>query len=275
MDIIADLTTAVLVAVVLVIVTLSVRRIPRTGLTRVIVVRHASEVSDSHKAAVASTPLLKQALGARCTVIDAPRSDILLPSHVEVIREAVAHDAVLLFPSTNSASLDAVAYEDGSSSVRDGKRPRALVVVDGSWRTAGRLIACNRILQPESIRHVHLSAERAGVSAYMTSGLRSEPRHGFVSTAEATATALAVLGEEHDSAPRTILRQFESFARQAAEDARASASEKDLTAMALRQQQCDGGGHLYTNRDWALLDVRRPAARRAARARGTRKKGRR
>ena len=250
---------------------------------RVIVVRHASEVGLRRKAMVASTPVLQSVLGSRrCTVIDAPKSEVLGQLQVAVLRAAAAQPStLLLFPSSDSVSLEDVASEDrgggggreggggsggggggggGGAGGEDASRqqrtpPRTLVVVDGSWKTAGTLIRKNRVLWADNMRHVHLPPGRAkrgkrgGTSAYMTTGLRTEPRQGFVSTAEATAVALDILSDGCDAAFGAILDRFDAFARAAAKaildggGAVGGASAKKIAAMARRKRQCAQDGN--------------------------------
>mmetsp|Transcript_55278 Transcript_55278/g.140184 ORF Transcript_55278/g.140184 Transcript_55278/m.140184 type:complete len:284 (+) Transcript_55278:95-946(+) len=238
---------------------------------KVIVIRHASELGLQRKAALASTPLLQSVLKDRCILIEAPKSEVLSPCDVLDLKEAASRASmVLLFPSSGSASLDVLNDELRALDPDDGTSRLArttLVVVDGSWKTVTSLISKNEVLQPQSIRHVHLSPETAGVSAYMKNGLRTEPRRGFVSTAEAVALALRVLrggGGGSDKASEIILERFGTFAQSTAEVAQESASAKTLSAMAMRKRQCDddcstGGGlneaASFRGREWALLDV--------------------
>jgi hypothetical protein len=94
------------------------------------------------------------------------------------VREIVASPGTaLLFPGEGSRPVEAAA----------GDPPRTLVVVDGTWLQAGKMLERNPSLA--ALPRLSLSPRRP--SGY--GELRREPAEGHLPTIEAVALALAVL----------------------------------------------------------------------------------
>ena len=229
---------------------------------RVIVIRHFTELSLVRKASVASTPILQSVLKQRMVLIDVPRNEVISPRDMVILSEAASDPStLLLFPSSQSKSLvDLIgpACSDthcGDHHTSTSMNPRTLIVVDGSWKTATSLVYKNSILR--RISHVHIPPEQVGVSEYMKKGLRTEPRRGFVSTAEATAIALQIISGGSDRACEVILRRFRSFVVKKAAIAESTSSERKLSAMRTRKLQCadEYESQTFENREWALLEI--------------------
>lgn len=149
--------------------------------TRVVVVMHAKEMSRASNTGFLLPSLLegaemrvRGALGKSCSL-----EDLLRP-------EA---GAVLLFNDPGARLLDSVTAP-----------VRTLVVADGSWRQAGRMVRRDRVLR--QLPQVYLPLGQP--SRYR---LRGSPRPGDLCTLESTARALEVL--EGDAGPE-IRRSLES-----------------------------------------------------------------
>jgi DTW domain-containing protein YfiP len=113
--------------------------------------------------------------------------------------QALAGDpgAALLYPGPGAAP----------AASRAAAPPSCLVVVDGTWHQAERMIARSRVLSALP----RLSVEPDGGEGY--GALRREPEEGFLSTLEAIALALTAL--EGDAAPYAPMR--EAFRRMVAQ----------------------------------------------------------
>lgn len=122
--------------------------------------------------------------------------------------QALAADAgaALLYPGAGAAP----------AASRAGAPPSALVVVDGTWHQAERMIARSRILSALP----RLSVEPDGGEGY--GELRREPEAGFLSTLEAIALALSAL--EGDPAPFAPMR--EAFRRMVAQQLECAQGER-------------------------------------------------
>lgn len=150
--------------------------IPRLSLqTRVVVVMHYREWSKP----TASAPLIALA---------DPRTEIRLRGEKDVPFDAnglvlESHQTLLLYPSDDAVVLSPEVV------ARD-PRPVTLVVPDGTWGQASRMVKREPALQ--DLARVVLPD--MGPSRYR---LRHEPKHGGLGTFEAIARALRILeGEE-------------------------------------------------------------------------------
>jgi DTW domain-containing protein YfiP len=132
--------------------------------TRILVLRHASErtrPTNSARWALLALP------GARLVDYGAPGD----PPDLSALDEP---GTAVLFPSPHPPAL--------------APPPRQLVVLDGSWQQARRMI--QRIPALRALPRLPLSAARRGPPA-----MREAPRSGGLSTLEAMAAALELLGE--------------------------------------------------------------------------------
>jgi hypothetical protein len=102
-------------------------------------------------------------------------------AHPRVRELVAAPGTALLFPGAGASPVEAAA------------RPRALVVIDGTWLQAEKMLERN----PSLAALPRLSIDRAPPSGY--GDLRREPAEGHLPTIEAVALALGAL--ERD-APR-------------------------------------------------------------------------
>lgn len=99
----------------------------------------------------------------------------------------------LLFPGADSTLLLAAPAD---------KRPRRLVVLDGTWRKARRILHLNPILQ--QLPRVALPA-----GLHSRYRIRKAPMEGALSTIEAGVTALGIIEPGSDFSP--LLRPFEAL----------------------------------------------------------------
>jgi len=120
-----------------------------------------------------------------------------LPRVQALAGERQTPGAALLYPGPGAAP----------AASRAAAPPSCLVVVDGTWHQAERMIARSRVLSALP----RLSVEPDGGEGY--GDLRREPEPGFLSTLEAIALALAAL--EGDAAPFAPMR--EAFRRMVAQ----------------------------------------------------------
>lgn len=153
--------------------------------TQVLILQHPSEV--------------KHALNtARLLALGLQSAELWVGEHFEQLAEYLAqpdYRSYLLFPGEAALSL-ADARE-----VADGK-PVRLVVPDGTWRKARKLLYLNPVL--EGLPRVTLPAGQA--SRYR---LRKAPAPGALSTIEAVTAALQLLEPEQSFA--ALLRPFDAL----------------------------------------------------------------
>ncbi len=128
---------------------------------------------------------------ARMASLSLPRSELVVGTeveHVRAVREALDdpdRTPVLLWPG------------EGARDLRDAPRdrPLTLVVVDGTWSLAKKLVRLNP-------RVANLPRYHLGEGAPSRYRIRAEPRADFVSTVEAVMRALAILeGDEQRFLP--------------------------------------------------------------------------
>ncbi|MGE3175714.1 MAG: tRNA-uridine aminocarboxypropyltransferase [Planctomycetota bacterium] len=101
----------------------------------------------------------------------------------------VPEGAAVLFPHPAASDLAAMA---------PAARPKALVVLDGTWAHARRLYRHNPWLQ----RLPHVRLQPAAPSNYR---IRKEPQADFVSTIEAIVQALQLLEPDNGELPRLLV----------------------------------------------------------------------
>ncbi len=146
---------------------------PIASRTRVVLLQHPREA----RLAICSAWLTRLALSnaeLHCGVRFA--------DHARVSEIVASPRTALLFPGEGAA-----APED-----LDGDPPRALVVVDGTWPQAEKMLAANPALA--ALPRIALSPGRP--SGYRD--LRREPAPGCLSTIEAVALALGALERDAD-----------------------------------------------------------------------------
>jgi DTW domain-containing protein YfiP len=141
----------------------------------VIIVAHRSELNKSTGTARLVARMLDQAT-------------LLSRSDSEPREPLASEGAVLLFPSEQSVPLSSLPF-----------RPTTLVVPDGTWAQARRIVRRDPYCQ--GLAHVRLDVQRE--SAYQ---LRRNPRPGGLCTLEAVAEALRVL--DGDVLAGTLLSVF-------------------------------------------------------------------
>lgn len=151
--------------------------------TRVVIIQHPSE----RRHALNTARLLAAGLvNAELHVIEQIAQDSELHAHLT----DTAHFTRLLFPGPAASTLAPVA----------DPRPQQLVLLDGTWRKARKLLHLNPVLR--SLPQVALTPGL--VSRYR---LRKAPAPGALSTIEAGVAALEVLEPEGDFQP--LLRPFD------------------------------------------------------------------
>ena len=99
----------------------------------------------------------------------------------------------LLFPSPDAALI---------SEASDDERPRRLVLLDGTWRKARKILHLNPMLQ--RLPHVALPA-----GLHSRYRVRKAPMEGALSTVEAGAAALTIIEPGADFSP--LLTPFEAL----------------------------------------------------------------
>lgn len=151
--------------------------------TRVLILQHPSEVGHALNTARLA------ALGLRNTELRVGEVFDDLPSMLA----PPGYQACLLFPGEETVALSAYAPSD---------KPLQLVVPDGTWRKARKLLYLNPLLA--TLPRVSLSA--AAPSRYR---LRKAPEEGALSTIEAIVAALDVL--EAPARFDALLRLFEAL----------------------------------------------------------------
>lgn len=151
--------------------------------TRVLLLQHPSEVGH----ALNTARLAALGLNNAHLVVGEVFED--LPSLLNV----PGYQARLLFPADDAQPLQAYASSD---------EPLLLVVPDGTWRKARKMVHLNPLLA--ALPRVTLA--EGGVSRYR---LRKAPRPGALSTIEAIAQALQVL--EAPTSFESLLKPFEAL----------------------------------------------------------------
>ncbi|AUZ47518.1 tRNA-uridine aminocarboxypropyltransferase [Pseudomonas orientalis] len=151
--------------------------------TRVLLLQHPSEVSHALNTARLAALGLTHAQLVVGEVFD----------DLETLLNPPGYQARLLFPADDAQSLQ--AYEPGD-------QPLLLVVPDGTWRKARKLLHLNPLLA--ALPRVTLPA--GGVSRYR---LRKAPGPGALSTIEAIVQALQVLEAPVSFEP--LLKPFEAL----------------------------------------------------------------
>ncbi|MGA4636912.1 tRNA-uridine aminocarboxypropyltransferase [Pseudomonas solani] len=152
--------------------------------TRVLVLQHPSEVGHALNT-------------ARLAALGLENAELRVGEHFPELAAELAdprHDVRLLFPGDEAVSL---AELDGTAG-----RPVLLVVPDGTWRKARKLLHLNPALA--ALPRVTLPA--GGVSRYR---LRKAPAPGALSTLEAIAQALDLL--EAPASFEALLKPFEAL----------------------------------------------------------------
>lgn len=141
---------------------------PALSRTRVVILQHPREARMAICSAWLARVALENAELHQAVDLDAhPR-----------VREVCAHSgAALLFPGDGAAP----------AALRAGSPPEHLIVVDGTWHQAERMIGRSRLLSALP----RLSVEPDGGEGY--GGLRREPGAHCLSTLEAIAIALSAL----------------------------------------------------------------------------------
>lgn len=150
--------------------------------TSVIVIQHPSEAEH----ALNTARLLVLGL---CNAI-LVTADTLSPELESLLLDPAWHTE-LLFPSPGASLISA---QPGQT------KPRRLVLLDGTWRKARKLLHLNPVLR--SLAHVELPA---GIPSRYR--LRKAPAAGALSTIEAGVAALTIIEPAVDFNP--ILRPFE------------------------------------------------------------------
>lgn len=169
--------------------------IPRlTSRTRVLILQHPDEAKHALNTARLA------ALGlCNCELLVAET----FPQLVELLSDS-AYQAVLLFPGEGAQvlCLQAEQAEQAEGVMGAEQRPCLLVVPDGTWRKARKLLYLNPLLA--SLPRVALP--EGLVSRYR---LRKAPMPGAISTIEAIVTALNILDapQRFDS----LLKPFEAL----------------------------------------------------------------
>lgn len=146
--------------------------------TRVLILQHPSEVNHALNTARLA------ALGLR-------NADLLVGERFDTLPDL--QDSVLLFPGDEALPVASFA---GSS------RPLTLVVPDGTWRKARKLLYLN----PQIARLPRVALPPDLVSRYR---LRKAPMPGALSTLESIVTALSML--EDEGRFDALLRPFEAL----------------------------------------------------------------
>ncbi|AKS08744.1 tRNA-uridine aminocarboxypropyltransferase [Pseudomonas trivialis] len=151
--------------------------------TRVLLLQHASEVNHAlNTARLAALGLTNAQLVVGEVFDDLP-----------ILLNPPGYQARLLFPAEDAQPLQAYA---------PGDQPVLLVVPDGTWRKARKLLHLNPLLM--ALPRVTLSA--GAVSRYR---LRKAPGPGALSTVEAIVQALQVL--EAPTSFEPLLKPFEAL----------------------------------------------------------------
>jgi DTW domain-containing protein YfiP len=151
--------------------------------TRVLILQHPSEVSHALNT-------------ARLAVLGLQNCEIRVGEVFEDLPQLLArpgHEPCLLFPGEQAQALGAYA---------ESARPRLLVVPDGTWRKARKLLHLNPLLA--SLPRVQLTD--AEPSRYR---LRKAPGLGALSTLEAITQALEAL--EAPASFQALLKPFDAL----------------------------------------------------------------
>jgi DTW domain-containing protein YfiP len=167
---------------------------PAPARTRVVILQHPREA----RLAICSAWLARLALQNAEL-----HQGVDLDAHPRVREVCADPGAVLLFPGPEAAP----------AALRAGSPPSLLVVVDGTWRQAERMIERSRLLSALP----RLSVVPDGGEGY--GDLRREPEAHCLSTLEAIALALSAL--EGDARPfQPMRRAFQRMVAQQLECAR-------------------------------------------------------
>lgn len=155
--------------------------------TRVLVLQHPTE---------AKHPLNT----ARLAVLGLSRAELWIGEHFPQLEShiALAGQALLLFPSEEPAQCPPVDHARAAD-------PSLLIVPDGTWRKARKIIHMNPALD----RLPRFSLPPGDPSQYR---IRKAPGPEAVSTIEAIVRALSVLEPEHDFHP--LLKPFNVLVEQ-------------------------------------------------------------
>ncbi len=151
--------------------------------TRVLLLQHPSEVNHALNT-------------ARLAALGLSNSQLVVGEVFEDLPELLnqpGYSACLLFPADDAQPLQTYA---------PGEQPMLLVVPDGTWRKARKLLHLNPLLA--ALPRVTLA--NGGVSRYR---LRKAPGPGALSTVEAIAQALQVL--EAPQSFDALLQPFEAL----------------------------------------------------------------
>jgi DTW domain-containing protein len=159
-----------------------------TSRTRVLIVQHPDEAKHALNTARLA------ALGlCNCELLIAEQ-----PAQLAVLLGDPAYHACLLFPGVGAQPLHKVSQ----GAVGSDARPLLLVVPDGTWRKARKLLYLNPLLA--ALPRVALAE---GLSSRYR--LRKAPQPGALSTLEAIVTALNVL--EAPESFDLLLKPFEAL----------------------------------------------------------------
>ena len=157
---------------------------PIRSRTRVVLLQHPREA----RLAICSAWLTRVALESAEL-----HRGVGFESHPRVREVVSSPGTALLFPGEGSRPVEAAAAEP----------PRTLVVVDGTWLQAGKMLERN----PAVAALPRLAVAPARPSGY--GALRREPAEGHLPTIEAVALALGVLGRD----PARFEPMVEAFRR--------------------------------------------------------------
>lgn len=136
----------------------------------------------------------------RLAVLGLQRAELLVGEHFPQLEQIIsaAGSVFLLFPTKNPTLLQPLA-------VSPAREPTLLIVPDGTWRKARKIVHANPVLSTLP----HLSLPMGEPSQYRVRKAR-EP--AAVSTIEAIVRTLAILEPERDFQP--VLKPFEVLVEQ-------------------------------------------------------------
>ena len=165
-----------------------------TVTTKVIVISHPCE---KKKQTIGTVPLIDLCL-TNFELVPLPADPADRNNHLKgslanfpsIQRALNDKGTVLLFPGPSSVPIEEVLLPAG------GDEQRALLVVDGTWRQAKKIMredCIQQAIETQAVTVARLTTAQS--SAYQ---FRREPRATFISTLEAVANALRVLEGNHD-----------------------------------------------------------------------------
>jgi DTW domain-containing protein YfiP len=153
--------------------------------SRVLILQHPSEVQHALNT-------------ARLAALGLTNAQLLIGevfSDLDELLNPPGYRSVLLFPGEQALALDALAAQDAAQAVQ-------LVVPDGTWRKARKLLHCNPALA--ALPRVVLAE-----GLHSRYRLRKAPMPGALSTLEAIVSALEVL--EAPAKFEALLKPFEAL----------------------------------------------------------------